>query len=374
MLRFLSSLVVSVTLASSAFASNWTVAIPVAAPGGGEAIKEALWDFFIRDLGPGDTYAVLNAATPGQIANLRIPDEVKYTRAKWRAKTFASENARIGGFVDGIDEGAAKIDLLGTLRHVALNRLDNAPIDLLVIGGVVQIFPEEPHFSMQGENGLLVPSPAHLSASVADTPYGMGSEGSDGLQAVTVHLCSIGDALSSDAEAAYQQFFSAYIAARGGVMVTWSDDLPTCLERFGGQARQPIEVPALEINDDTVEMREITRSPVTVVEEEPTTVIVNGIEVDQFNLFSSASHPTLSGVEVTTGIVYEPGKYPDVYQNAYCYFPVMRNGTSIRIDLGDKDFGEDVEWHVAPASALKSAGISERDFEAGRSACQWPTS
>ncbi len=354
-----------------ATAENWSVALPQAMPGGGAPVKDALWQFFLHDLGPGDRYSVLNASVPGQVAVVQIPDEAKYTRAKWRAKSFARENMRVGRFVDQIADAPADIDLMGTLRHVALNRLDDAPMNLMIIGSVVQEFPDAPAFSMLQGATALVPSPAHLSASVAQTPYGMGSEGTDGLANSYIHICPIGDGLSSEAEAAYQQFFGHYLARRGGNLVTWTEDLGTCVERFGAQVRQPIATEPFDHADDALVMRDITRQSVAI--EEPTETILNGVTVDQFNIFASAAHPSLGGVQVTTGVAYAPGKYPDIYEAAYCYFNVASDGASIRIDLGDKSFDQPVVWDTPKAAALRAAGVSKREVHAGQSACQWPT-
>lgn len=40
------------------------------------------------------------------------------------------------------------------------------------------------------------------------------------------------------------------------------------------------------------------------------------IETERFNLFSNARHPTLSGVEMTRSVVFEPANYADIYVKA----------------------------------------------------------
>lgn len=119
-------------------------------------------------------------------------------------------------------------------------------------------------------------------------------------------------------------------------------------------------------------MQEINRTPVAVVEE-PTTTIVNGVEVEDFNLFTTENHPTLPGVTVTTGIEYKPADYPEVYDHAWCYFNVTKNGVQVRFDLGRKDFDSPVRDSQSTRSSLRAGGITKGSFEAGKTACQWPT-
>lgn len=365
----------TVCLAVPATSGNWAVAVPEALPEGGGDVKDEGWQFFLREMGPGDALTVLNATKPGLVASIKVPDDPKYERPKWRARTFARENAQIAAYLDQIADGAPITDVLGVLRYTALNRIDpDVPLDLMIVGTAVQVFEETPSLSMRQEDVLLVPSQDHLSAQVSDTAYGMGAESPTGLRNVYVHMCPVADDLRPDEEGALQAFYADYIEAREGQLVTWSSDLPTCFKRFGAEVRTLIDVaPFAEATGELVMLRVGEAVPEIVVETEPTTVIMEGIEVDQFNLFSGAAHPSLSGVEVTTGIVYTPEKFPDVYEKAYCYFNVSASGSSLRFDLGEKRPGGSPTWERASVASLKAGGISRAVFEAGRNACQWPT-
>lgn len=203
----------AVGLAMPATAGNWAVAIPDALPGGGDAVKIESWQFFLRALGPGDSYAILNATDPGLVAAIEVPDEAKYTRPKWRANTFARENARIAARLDQLAAGAPVTDVLGLLRHVALNRIEaDRPLDLMILGSAIQVFEETPDLSMRQGDALFVPSPEHLSAPIGESVYGMGAEGSDGLQNVYLHLCPVSDDLRADEAAALQGFYPHHAA------------------------------------------------------------------------------------------------------------------------------------------------------------------
>lgn len=375
MRSLLLTMVLTLGLAAPATAGNWAVAVPDALPEGGKDVKDKGWQFFLREMGPGDVLTVLNATKPGLVASINVPDDPKYERPKWRARTFARENARIASQLDHIADGVPITDVLGVLRYTALNRIDpDIPLDLMIVGTAVQMFEETPGLSMHQDDVIFVPSQDHLSAPVGDTAYGMGAEGTNGLRNVYVHMCPVADDLRPDEEAALQAFFAGYIEARDGQLVTWSSDLPTCFKRFGAELRAPIDVaPYAKATGELAMLRVGEVVPEIVVETEPTTIIMEGIEVDQFNLFSSAPHPSLSGVEVTTGIVYTPENFPDVYEKAYCYFNVSASGSSLRFDLGEKRPGGDPAWERASAASLKAGGISRSVFEAGRNACQWPT-
>lgn len=375
MRRLLMSTACAAVLAMPAFAGNWSIAIPEALPDGGAEVKAEAWRFFLQSTGPGDAFAVLNATEPGVLASIAIPDETKYERAKWRVKTFARDSGAIAAHFDQLADGTPDTDIIGILRHIALTRLDpDLPLDLMIAGTALQAFKEMPELAMAQDGVVFVPSPDHLEASIKDTGYGMGAEQSDGLQNVYLHLCPLADELRSDEEAALQGFYANYVAARGGTLVSWSTDVPTCFARFAAEVRDPLEI--AQYADPTGELTMVRvgeAKPTVIVETEPTTVIVNGIEVEQFNIFSSMAHPTLRGKQVTTGVVYVPGKYPDEYERSYCYFNVRKNGASIQVDVGSKRFGKPVVWASSSESALRTAGVTEQDVVNGRSACQFPT-
>lgn len=373
MRNLLLSAALAASVAMPAVAGNWSIAIRDALPHGGEDLNQAAWAFFLRHLGPGDRYTVLNATVPGQIASISVPDDARYTRPKWRAQSFAQENRRIADHLGGLEAGDPDVDLIGVLRHVALSRIDpERPLDLMIVGSALQRFLDTLALSMGQGDAVFIPSPEHLTASVRETPYGIGAEGPGGLQNIYLHLCPIADDLRSDEAAALQSVYGRYVAARGGTLVTWSQDLATCFERWAAEVRDPLEIAPYGEATGQLAMVPVGQAEI-VVEPEPTTVIVNGIEVDQFNLFSTAPHPTLTGVEVTTGVVYEPGKYPDVYEQAYCYFNVRQAGTHLRLDLGEKRFGRAPSLDHPSTATLRAAGITRGDYEAGRTACQWPT-
>ena len=372
MYKTLCTMAVTACLAGPAAAGNWSIAVPDALPKGGQTIKDEGWRLFLRTMGPGDRYAVLNATTPGQVAVIDVPPDPKLKNPKRRAKLFARENRKIAQELYQVSEGTPEVNVIGVLRHVALTRIDpNRPLDLMIVGSAVQKFAEWPDLSMDQKGAIYVPSPDHVTAPVLESAYGMGAEGPNGLANVYLHLCPVADDLRSDEEAALQGFYGAYAAARSGTLVTWSTDLSTCFERFKARVRTPINAPAYTEAKGTPLMVKVGPTEV-VVKTEPTTVIVNGMKVKQFNIFASAAHPALPGVEVTTGVVYEPGQYPDKYKNAYCYFTVNRGGSRLRLDLGDKRPAMSPVWEYVSARALKDAEVSRHDFEAGRPACQWP--
>ncbi len=374
MYKLLSKTLTASLLASSAQAMEFSVALPETLPEGPEAVQSELWSFFTQDIGPGDSLYVHNASDPGEIAVIHIPDDPRFERAKWRIKRFAKDARAVGTFVKSISSGDAGTDLTGLLRHEATSRLDlEAERHLLFIGSVVNSSadrdPTDPTFDLRKGETLRVPSPAHIHQPLSISPWGMGAAGPTGLQNVSVHICPMGDALSSDEEAAYQQFWSHYIAARGGTLVSWGDNLPSCFTRFAAQASTPLTVePFVEPHGTgAVEMREINRGAVG-------STAVTGASVARFNLFASKPHPSLKGVEVTTGTLYVQDNYPDRFESAWCYFNVTKSGITQRFDLGTKTYGKPVEHGNATTSALRASGISSAAFEAGKTVCQWPTS
>lgn len=373
--RLLMTSAIALAMGTSAMAKDWTIALPKALPGGKAAIEEPLWRFFTEGLEPGDRYEVMNALVPGRIALIDLPDDKKMLRVKRRARKFQSENAAIYTHLESMGAGAAPIDAMGALRREGLSRLDPAePLALMLIGDPVQVLAGEPGFSMRGKDGKLrIPSDAHFAATLAETPWGIGAEGKDGLQNVTLHFCTVGGAakLTSDEEDALSRFWSLYVAARGGVLASWDRDLASCFERYSARIDRPLIDAKINADDKLLVMREIGREEVAAVRGK---TVINGVEVESFNLFARKRHPTLSGVDVVTGVKYKPAEYPKTYETAWCYFSVVKNGTEIKFDLGSKSPGRSPYLDTSSSSARSAAGISNADFEAGKPACQWPDS
>ncbi len=82
---------------------------------------------------------------------------------------------------------------------------------------------------------------------------------------------------------------------------------------------------------------------------------------------------TAAGVEVTTGGKYRPDEYPRSYVNAWCYAMIENRGAVVRIALGSKLPLKPVEWEPPTKGTLAAAGISGRQAEAGRPACEFPS-
>ncbi|MEO0624681.1 MAG: hypothetical protein AAFU49_12910 [Pseudomonadota bacterium] len=120
-------------------------------------------------------------------------------------------------------------------------------------------------------------------------------------------------------------------------------------------------------------MGEVDRAEIAVETNKAGKTIINGVEVEDFNLFADTPHPSLPGVTVVTGIRYRPADYPERYETAWCYFSVWKNGTEIKFDLGNKAPGEPPRPRASTSSARNAAGIAISDHQAGITACQWPT-
>ncbi|MEM7530383.1 MAG: hypothetical protein AAF416_22540 [Pseudomonadota bacterium] len=269
-------------------------------------------------------------------------------------------------------DGGAGVDILKLLAEIPLSRPDaETPIEVLIIGDPIQTVAGEPHFSMRDdEGGFRLPSDAHIRASLAETPYGTaGREAA--LAAVTVHLCRVpdGEAWASDADEALNRFWSLFIAHQGGQLATWTDDLATCLDRFVERARKGAKAFVLDESEEGLVMKTVSRAKVAT---EDGTATLGGIEVESFNLFSTRAHPMLPGVEVVTGIKYDPRHYPRRYDHAWCYFVRYRNGVPVRFDIGARSYGQSVRWRSAQVRAQRTAGIAASDVLAAREACQLP--
>ncbi|MEL7444335.1 MAG: hypothetical protein AAGK02_00805 [Pseudomonadota bacterium] len=369
------------SLGGAAEAADWAVALPEAHPEGKAALEQPMWDVFKDVIGPGDRYRVMNGSSLGRIALINVPEHDKFARAKRRARYFQEQNALIYKHLQGMAAGPSALDLVGVLRHEAVNRIDaSEPHALLIIGDAAQVFEGEPSFSMRDPKGVFrVPSDAHFSARLSSTPWGLGSEGAAGLRNVTVHLCHSGAAarLNDAEEEALRRFWGLYVSARGGTLATWSKDLPTCFERFVARVTTPVVDAEPNPHDRLLVMRKIGRAKVGTVDATSPhatgKTVINGVEVENFNLFADKLHPTLSSVKVVTGVRYVPAEYPDRYDAAWCYFSIHKSGTVIKFDLGSKRHGDAPIQQVSTASARAAAGITVRDFDAGKRACQWPT-
>lgn len=368
------ALMISLTTVS-AVSSELVVALPETYPGDATTLKTEMWDVFLSNVGPDTSYRVINGTSGKQAAHIKVPDDEKYDRVRWRIKQFAKQNAEIGGLLERYQDGVgtAQIDIPAIMRNLGDNRLNNdGEIDLLIVGSPVHLSETESHFSMRNsDSAFLIPSDAHITGSLSQTPYGTAGRES-GLKNVSVHFCTVTstDDWNSAYSEAIHRFWSHSIAQQGGKLVTWTDSAKSCFERFKAKARNTrVEFAPL---DDKIALAMLPVSREQVETLELGRKALKDIVIDEFNVFPTAPHPWVSNLEVVTGIKYRASEYPQKFQTSWCYFNRVVGGVQIKIDVGTMEFGEKPKWLEPSESTLNSAKISRTNVIAARDACQFP--
>lgn len=328
---------------------------------------------YFMNLGLGDVLSFTDGRDGRRIADFRVPSddpafEVPNHKLRFFSKGLTALTARFENLQgdQGTDE-AAHLDVLRVIRGLEDRRVETFKNHhVLFVGSPVQL-TDDPGFSMQDDQGQLrIPSDAHITSSLKQTPFGRAATGKP-LDGLTVHFCVTDrDSRTSFQDHVLMRFWNQYLFERGSALASWTDDLSICFDRFKGRKLNRIDVADLD-----------SSSPFAMVDvggdvgqRSPTKA-----GPDVFNLFSSAHHPTITGLLVYTGIEYNPGDYPGVYTHAWCYAHIVNeDGAQVRLNIGSKSPGEMPTWDVPTARSLRASGVSRSDFDRSREACLFPTS
>ena len=94
--------------------------------------------------------------------------------------------------------------------------------------------------------------------------------------------------------------------------------------------------------------------------------------VKSFSIFQEIRHPDFDNRTVMTGISYKLKNYP-AYRSSWCYVnSINANGSSLRVEIGDKFPGRSISWGKVDLKILQDANISKVAFLDYRASCRFP--
>lgn len=372
---------------------------------------------------PGGSFRAMSVADGLTITAFDIDDRKRNRTLKFKRKEYASERAPMQRFVREANESAPvdylefESDIYSVIRTVGKMRNGGVkPAKLLILGGALQLTPEMESASMFVGGDAFVASDTVTTGDLGLTPHGIGDDRDD-LENVDVFFCGVMPIkLTGYEQQEVARHWGQVIALRGGRLMILTSDTTLCLEQFQSDSMAPMEfrpldpevVPAMVRADKSGKLEQLTsteaedfqrlidQTAVDLEEERrrrevaeriaelarleaeealnrPPTVIEKVVtKYEDGSRFVHEPHPTVRGVTVSTGVEYlEKARYG--YTHAWCYMqPESPRGLKLWIEIANKRAGRNVQYEKPNMAALQEAGMSNRDFEAARSACQFP--
>ncbi|MGB6229106.1 MAG: hypothetical protein WBF53_03140 [Litorimonas sp.] len=415
------ALISALAVATSANADDYYLAISAQTGDESKPIIAAAKSAFDK-LGPNDRLSVLDAQDGKLVVAFDIADKPRYKRATFKSKDYAAELRAFQSFVrkavstKGSDQSS---DVIATLRAVGELRTDKASTThLLLIAPGLHEVSQNASLSMKGPNGVIqVPSDGFLVGDQIASPYGRGTDQSS-LQNVIVHYCAILPKVTPHESDEIARMWAHYIELNGGALATFSTDVGRCIKRYEQGVTTPLKVrdldhsiePAMiaadmsgratqvtidslstletKLSDQTrTSSRQISslKSDLNASEErcKGAEIKLAGYEaalgrsgvqdgVTDFSKFTHVAHPTVRSLSVTTGVSYDEG-FPHRYETSWCYFNRMQSdGTSVKVEIGSKNYGKAIRWKAASDAALNRVSVSRAQFDAARQSCRFP--
>lgn len=231
-------------IAGSSHAADYALALsPVQQPDHAKAqVVEALK--FITALDQGDNVLLFDGYAVEQIGVFKIPPNPAYRGPKARlavngaavkALMDFAKSARVPSATGASQIGTVRLPQL--LRTIAANHTSDADMDVIVLGSPLYDDPAEPAFTMTGGR---YPSDGHLSRTRGETVF--GAAGSPALlNKLRVHIgYGSNRVFASDRHQYFvERFWTLFIDAQGGQLVSFAADLSTVLERVRKKATAP---------------------------------------------------------------------------------------------------------------------------------------
>lgn len=376
MLRYIASITMTLGLtAASSHAEDIVLVLPESFSGPQQRLKADIDAMFLDRLKPGGTMTIFNGTRVTSVAQVALPDDERFERKRYRVKKFASELGKMLSFAEEAStNGKASADILlpEFFAFYAANRTDAGTPEVMIIGGGLYASPSDSSAAIRldADQSLYVPSQRLILGSLEESPYGTAGQ-EDTLSGLLVHMCDpyADTPLSTFQEAALRKAWGLWLKAQGAVLLTFTQDLSTCIDRFTQSARNVPEAYEFDSEqEDMLAMLRVRREPLSLFDLEPNWPRP---EISVFTEFESHPHPYMAGVEIDTGTRFRRETWPD-FSYSWCNVSYHRNGVRILITLGNRSPKGDVVWQDITPNELEAAGISLADAEAGRTACRLP--
>lgn len=211
--------------------------------------------FLTETLEPGESCFVFDAYNIRSIGTFTVPNKPAYRHAKAKLQAnkqvvramlgFAKQARRPQGSHEPSIIGA--IRLPQALRFIGEHYPATEQTHVLLFGSPLYDDHKEKDFTMRHNH---IPGDGHLTKARSVTPYGI--KGQESLLAkYRVHLVFPDNRWQQDDHHAFyvKRFWTLFIEGQGGVLSTFSSDLPTVFQRVRNQTPAPKHAYELERSD-----------------------------------------------------------------------------------------------------------------------------
>ena len=215
------------------------------------------------NLEPGDKAVFIDGYALKTLGTFKVPDDPKYRHPKARialnrdavgALMYFRGNAIPAGR-PGHPSVVRAVKLPQLLRFAGENFRSGEALDVLVLGSVRYDDPQEPAFSMKDGK---FPADTHLSASRGQTPFG-AADTPKLLEDVRVHIVH-NDPFNQERLRYYtQRFWTLYVEAMSGELVSYGSDIATILSRVKNGA--PANPHSFEVQSDAAKVEMVQLTP-----------------------------------------------------------------------------------------------------------------
>ncbi len=210
-----------------------------------EAQVKSVLQYLIKSLEPGDSAMIFDAYHIRTLGNFIVPNKPAYRhpKAKIQANSKVVKNMLDFAKQARKPKGGDEPSLMGAMRWPQALRFigENYPAakgsDLILLGTPIYDDPNEKLFNMSAH---LIPGDGHLAHARNVTPYGIKGQESL-LSKWRVHLGFANRSWQKDENHGFrvQRFWTLHVEQQGGSLVSFTNDLPTLLQRVQSKVLTP---------------------------------------------------------------------------------------------------------------------------------------
>ena len=196
---------------------------------------------FATEMDHGDRMTFVDGDSLSTIGVFQVPEDTRYSSRNARLKANQTILGALSRFVrqakppkgSGAPGVVAALRMPQVLRKVAAMRSGDVALDVIALGSVRYDDPSEPAFSMAER----IPGDGHLGYTAGTTPYGVAGH-EQSLSGVRVHWV-YPDALSDRPDYYIRRWWTLFVEAQAGKLVSYGHDLIGVLNRVKSHADAP---------------------------------------------------------------------------------------------------------------------------------------
>lgn len=228
---------------------------PYLEPAAADLQVKSVLQFLTETLEPGDSCFVFDAYNIQSLGTFVVPNKSAYRHPKAKIQANRQMVATMLKFTKASrkPQGGGEPSVIGAirlpqaLRFIGMNYPAAQESDLILLGSPLYDDPKEKDFTMTRNR---IPGDGHFVHSRSTTPYGIKGQSSM-LAKRRVHLGFSDESWKQDDHHGYfvHRFWTLFIEGQGGVLSTFTSDLPTLFQRVKAKAPLPKHEYTIEQSD-----------------------------------------------------------------------------------------------------------------------------